>query len=368
MRETNVDTSLLKYFLRRLPVVAAVAAIGSGLVPPVAAACADHAPADFWSRALQSLNVVRATHAEHVAAVAAARREAAARARAAAAVKQPMPRKKWVTPSRYERTTYPGTLRAQGCDAGAKHTNGVVVLAFGKPAYNGHTYGTILFSNRFASNKAITRGMMAYAYGYVKCLPRGSDAKITLARGTSNYDPSVPSVYQAGRRWSRETMTLATYLRRHPAIGAHVTSAAGIDAEPAWDPRFHRTHAFFDGFRSAKTGYLLYNFGSLDGGVGSIWSLRQAFYVAGGMKYARVMPEIYYKVQAKQWANLARLAMLTYHRPVQFVGVMTQHFSGCRRCGYTAREAHSQLGQALKKHPVTREQVRMLASATNIGG
>ena len=35
---------------------------------------------------------------------------------------------------------------------------------------------------------------------------------------------------------------------------------------------------------------------------------------------------------------------------------------------YTARQAHSQLGMALKRHPVTRKQVRMLASVTNIGG
>ena len=361
MRENNTVTVFHKYFRRRLTVAAAVAVIGSGVAVPVAAACADHAPADFWGRALQSLNTVRDAHAAQVA----ARRAAAARARAA---RQPTPRKKWVTPSRYERTTYAGALYAQGCDAGRRHTNGVVVLAFGKPAYNGHTYGTILFSNRFASNRAITRGATAYAAGYTHCLPKGSDARITLARGTSNYDPSVPSTYKAGKRWSQSTMQFAKYLRRHPAVAKHVSAAAAIDAEPAWDRHFRRTYDFFRGFRSAKTGYLLYNFGSLDGGVGSIWSLRQAFYVAGGMKDARVMPEIYYKEQAKQWARLARLAMQTYHRPVQFAGVMTQHSTSCHGCGYTAPQAHSQLGMALKRHAITRRQVRMLESATNIGG
>jgi hypothetical protein len=33
----------------------------------------------------------------------------------------------------------------------------------------------------------------------------------------------------------------------------------------------------------------------------------------------------------------------------------------------TPREAHSQLGKALKAHPSTRRQVRMLAAVTNIG-
>jgi hypothetical protein len=35
------------------------------------------------------------------------------------------------------------------------------------------------------------------------------------------------------------------------------------------------------------------NYGSLDGGAGGIWNVRQAFYVSGGMRYARAMPEIY---------------------------------------------------------------------------
>ena len=199
-------------------------------------------------------------------------------------------------------------------------------------------------------------------------LPALADAQITLARGTSNYDPSTPSMYKAGRKWARETMLFAKYLRNHPGVAARVKAAAGIDAEPAWDRDFRETHAFFKGFRDAKTGYLLYNFGSLDGGVGSIWSLKQAFYVSGGMQYARVVPEIYFRSQAHQWAELARLALKTYNRPVQFAGVMTQHNGSCSRriCGMTPREAHSQLGKALKEHPSTRDQVRMLAAVTNI--
>jgi hypothetical protein len=86
------------------------------------------------------------------------------------------------------------------------------------------------------------------------------------------------------------------------------------------------------------------------------------------MKDARVVPEIYFREQARQWAELARLALKTYRRPVQFAGVMTQHTPGCSRrvCGMKPREAHSQLGIALKKHRATRHQVRMLASVTNI--
>jgi hypothetical protein len=349
---TSIHTGFSRYWRRRAS-VAATALVVAGIGAPAALACAQHQPASFWAQALESLAVAKTAHAARPA-------------------EQPKAKglkaDKWVTGSRYERTTDVRVLFDQGCAAGRERINGLVILAFGKPAYDGHSYGSILFSNRFASNEQITRATQAYANGYARCVPDASTAQITLARGTSNYDPSAPSMVKAGRKWARETMQFAKYLRNHPVVATRVKAAAAIDAEPAWDRGFRRTYDFFRGFRDARTGYLLYNFGSLDGGVGAIWNLKQAFYVSGGMQYARVVPEIYFRAQAHQWAELARLAIRTYKRPVQFAGVMTQHNSGCSRrlCGMTPREAHSQLGKALKQHPSTRDQVRMLAAVTNI--
>jgi hypothetical protein len=229
--------------------------------------------------------------------------------------------------SLYERSTRPSVLRRQGCTAAKRDVGGIVILDFGQPAYNGHTYGTNLFSGRFAGNREITRAMLAYAGGYAYCLRSGSDARITLARGTSNYRPQVPSAYKAGHKWARETKALSRLLAKH-GLDRHVTSAAANDVEPAWDRSFHKTRDFFRGYRDADPGHLLYNFGSLDGGVGSIWNARQAFFVTGGMKYVRAIPEIYNHAMAKQWAELAHIAHRTYKRPVKFAGVMTQHRAG----------------------------------------
>jgi hypothetical protein len=253
------------------------------------------------------------------------------------------------TPSRatislYEHTTRQSTLRRQGCSTAKRNVGGIVILDFGQPAYNGHTYGTYLFSGRFAGNKAITRAMLAYAHGYRYCLARGSHLKITLARGTSNYHPQVPSAYKAGRKWAREAMALQKTLRAR-GLHEHVTSAAADDVEPAWDRSFHRTRDFFRGFRDARTGHLLFNYGSLDGGVGSIWNARQVFYVTSGMKYARAIPEIYNHAMAQQWADLAHIARKRYHRPMKFAGVMTTHTS--RNRGMQPRDAHEILVRAL---------------------
>jgi hypothetical protein len=232
------------------------------------------------------------------------------------------------TISLYEHTARPKTLRRQGCSAAKRGVGGIVILDFGQPAYNGHTYGTYLFSGRFAGNKAITQAMYAYAYGYHRCLRRGSALKIALARGTSNYHPQVPSAYKAGRKWARETMRLQSRLSAHSALARHVTSAAADDVEPAWDRSFHRTRDFFRGYRDAHTGHAIYNYGSLDGGVGSIWNARQVFFVTSGMRDAQAIPEIYNSAMARQWAELAHLARHRYHRPMRFAGVMTTHTSG----------------------------------------
>jgi hypothetical protein len=268
-----------------------------------------------------------------------------------------------VTPSLYERTTAPPVLRAQGCRAARVGTTGLVVLDFGKHAYRPRRggYGTVTFANRFASHVSLGWAVKSYARGYSECLGRRSKAHITLALGTSNYDQDVPSTYVAGRLWARETARIGRYVALHHFD--HVNVAAADDVEPAWDRGFRRTYDFFRGFGSVKTKYLLYNYGSLDGG--HIWKLRQAFYVAGGMQAARVVPEIYNREMAEQWAELSRLSVRRYGRPIRIAGLMTQHRERCRGCGFTAAQAHTALMRALSRHPRTR--ILRLTTRTNIG-
>jgi hypothetical protein len=262
---------------------------------------------------------------------------------------QPQPRHperlSGTTLSIYEHTTKPWVLAEQGCSAAHRHESGVVILDFGKPSFKRHGYGTILFSGHFALNHQITTGMVGYARGYVSCLPQGSTASITLARGTSNYHPAVPSAYLAGVRWARATNKFGRILRAK-GLAAYVEAAAADDAEPAWDPQFRKTKHFFHGFRTAVHGHTLYNYGSLDGGIGVIWSARQAWYVSGGIRHTKALPEIYNNAMAREWAELARVAHGVYHKDVEFAGVMTQGTASCR-CGLRPVAAHRVLARSL---------------------
>lgn len=283
-----------------------------------------------------------------------------------ATTRQPRPRHpvRATTLSIYEHTIHPWILSAQGCAAGRRHESGVVVLDFGKPAFERGGYGTILFSGRFATNHNITRAMLGYAHGYVRCLPKGSTASIEIARGTSNYHPAVPSPYEAGVRWARETNRLGVILGRQ-GLAAHVEAAAADDAEPAWDPGFRKTREFFHGFRVAVHGHTLFNYGSLDGGVGAIWSARQAWYVSGGLRHTKALPEIYNSAMANEWAELARISRGRYHRAVHFAGVMTQGTPSCD-CGLRPPAAHRLLAHALEAQGVG--HVPLPSGGTNIVG
>jgi hypothetical protein len=269
------------------------------------------------------------------------------------------------TLSLYERDARPSRLARQGCSAARRRETGVVVLDFGKPSYAGRrhgAYGTIDFSNRFISNHRITKGMLGWARGYVRCLPRHSHRVVTLARGTSNYHPSVPSVTAAGKRWAGAVLALERKLRRQ-GLSRHVKSAGADDAEPAWDRRFRQTRLFIHGFRKWSRAHTLYNYGSLDGGVGSIWSARQMMYVVGGTGHTAVLPEIYYPSQAREWAELAHIAHRWFHRRVHFAGVMTQGSPSCH-CGFRPHAAHRALVRALASWDTG--QTRVPNRGTNI--
>jgi hypothetical protein len=277
---------------------------------------------------------------------------------------RPQPPLKTTTLSIYEHSAHPWILFDQGCSAARRKETGIVVLDFGKPSYHHGGYGTILFSGRFAPNHKITSAVLGYAHGYVSCLPDGSTASIEVARGTSNYHPTGPSAYEAGVRWARETNRLQLMLGRK-GLADHVEAAAADDAEPAWDAAFRRTRQFFHGFRAAVHGHTLYDYGSLDGGVGAVWSARQAWYVAGGLRHTKALPEIYNSAMAQEWADLARIARGRYHRAVRFAGVMTQGTPSCD-CGLRPSEAYNALAQALDTQGIG--QVPLPVGGTNIVG
>lgn len=85
------------------------------------------------------------------------------------------------------------------------------------------------------------------------------------------------------------------------------------------------------------------------------------------MAEARAVPEIYNRAMAREWAELARLSVHRYGKPIKLAGLMTQHWTSCSGCGYTAHRARHVLARELARARVARVlPARSLESATNI--
>jgi hypothetical protein len=87
------------------------------------------------------------------------------------------------------------------------------------------------------------------------------------------------------------------------------------------------------------------------------------------MEEARAVPEIYNRSMAEQWAELAQQSVARYGKPIKLAGVMTQHWTSCHGCGYTAPKARHELVHALTNANVMARTMptRKLAAVTNIG-
>ena len=182
------------------------------------------------------------------------------------------------------------------------------------------------------------------------CAPaRSSSADRARARHERTTADRRRARQDAGRAWARESEP-ARRRTFAPSPDSPSTSRGGrrSTSSPRGIGAFARdARVPSSGFRTRGPSHeLLYNFGSLDGG--GIWSVEQAYY-ASARGNTRVVPQIYSHAMAHQWADLARSGLRTYHRPLRFAGVLTQHRTRCA-CSLEPHDARRALQRALALH------------------
>jgi hypothetical protein len=240
------------------------------------------------------------------------------------------------TRSIYEHQATTSILDQQGCAAARTGRSGVVILAFGRPAFDGVNYGTIDYDGVFVSNVAIRAGSRAFAHGFTRCAGiRG--ARVKVAVGTTNgcvngqdneCCPSskcghqVPNFTRFGVAWQGNVQDLAVYIAAKPARKSHTAARGADDAEPAWEPDWTRTRDFVDGYNSDRSSYPLYDFGS---GEHGFWSTSRLYHIAySGNDWP--FPQVYLTTMAEDWQPYA-----DYNGPLgkmYFVGVLSQYKLG----------------------------------------
>jgi hypothetical protein len=263
------------------------------------------------------------------------------------------------TRSYYEHNVNTSDLRQQGCAAARSRKGGVVILDFGRPAWDGEHYGTILHQGAFASSTAIRNAAKAFGAGFVRCAgARGT--RVIVSFGTNNScsdnDPACSGSRQprnfaeAGKIWAYHVKVLREWIQLRPARRRHLSPTSADDMEPAWEPPFTHTNAFQTGYNNEPVAGSMYNHGSAERGH---WTFAQLYRVSYGLPLNYPFPQIYYDSQPPQWREISRWgADFGNYGKMNFAGVLSQFNSGFD-CGFTPAQGYDALLSELNKDPKT---------------
>ncbi len=245
------------------------------------------------------------------------------------------------TTSRYMQTIDTSTLYNLGCRQ--TNQNGIVILDFGGPRYNGIEYGTTLFSDPpgfTASIAGIETSVKAFLRGYYDCAGNGI---VTVAVGTSNSGSRTQVTAEHGLAWGEMIVRLNAYIAGPPYLGDRLSVVGASDIELEFSPP-DIARAWVDAYKSASPNIGFFNYGNASqcppragctGGWTPDWTQEDIFYVSwgnppsvdnprGGDGRSFPIPEIYFNappstfgpVNALQWINIAKRASVDKYRDV----------------------------------------------------
>lgn len=240
------------------------------------------------------------------------------------------------TTSRYERNAVRAVFARQGAAAGRAAAQGIVILDFGRPAAAGGHGGTLAFGGKFIRWAAIEGAVRAYVTAYFRTAPRYTSLDVAVGTNDScgTGQPCGGSICGCIEEptsfgaWGAELAGVVTALdawstgyRLAHGFTDDVRIVAADDAEPSFDPRFVNTYDVLAGYAGAVRGSwpAMVDYGSAEP---SYWSEAELFEVAYGFAPDVPMPEIYYPIDALEWARLLRYAKSVLGREVSVEGVL----------------------------------------------
>lgn len=270
--------------------------------------------------------------------------------------------------SRYISTVNPAHHELMGCAAGQNDEQGIIILAFGQPWWNGISseYGVLYYRSNytFASTTVIADAVKGFLRGYWMCA--SPVAQLKLVVGTNNYRGATSRSH--GEAWGEMITQLNVWMRSEdvpPDIADRIEVLGGNDIEMSWNSPTN-TKLWLEGYAS-RTAHHLINFGTCDGcptqgyptwQPSNNWTLLDIVEVNSGI--ARPFPEIYLRsgINADQWYRLSAFAAQFTQQPLAFAGALTQwqacqDVGGCLGTDNTPRQGWYQLQWALNADPRT---------------
>lgn len=270
----------------------------------------------------------------------------------------------YVTLSYYEHSDDPTTLYNQGCTAGTKGANGLVILDFGRPAYSNGAYGLFDFGDHFDANSDVLAAAKSYADGFWDCTPVNGPF-MTIAIGTVNFCPvghsceyqitnydgtNNPNFTTAGARFGSYVEALNNYISSPPSYTSQESGGGSGDDEPGYDPDYTSTHNFVAGYNNTSD-WAYFDYGSADPGQ---WpTLAYNYYVAYGATDDFPLPEIYSNDLAPEWENISLWGVDNGTYGAMYFEGPTVEVNDGKSCGDNGQQAYDALLQAVQSHQST---------------
>ena len=194
----------------------------------------------------------------------------------------------------------------------------VVILTFGRAANNGSAWGTIVYSNAFASTTDIYNAMLGFLQGFYNCLSGSTSTFLTLGIGTTNDQLSNTQAASGhGAAWSQLVTSVENWIRdpAHPGVPQVEQVYGAMDFEPAWGPA--AAAAAWSSAYGASYTQPYYDFGAAecqypyDGSnraCSNYWLTSDRYQVAWGQPAAWAIPEIYTNSgsNASEWLAISK--------------------------------------------------------------
>lgn len=213
----------------------------------------------------------------------------------------------------YMKTTSTSTAYNLGCNQGkfdsgqSPVVNSEVVIDFG--GQNSSGSGTLMINGVSISNSQIEAVAEQFSYGYWVCTGGDTTSVLKLGLGTNNSYYDVSS--SGGNTWANVVAAVRSSNHTN-GYDSQVNVGGANDIEPSW-ASWSSTKAWIDGYAGVNPAYYL-NYGSADGcpstssGNGACnngWNQYDVWYACWGSPPAFPTPEIYYGVNAQQWAMIS---------------------------------------------------------------
>ena len=185
--------------------------------------------------------------------------------------------------------------------------------------------------SRFISYRDLVRAINSYVAGYHARQQR--NAPVTISLGTNN---DLYTSARAGQLWAQRVVNpVRAAAKRYP----DVTIAGADDMEPGFTGGPGATRGWLRGYLRHTRAPFVFN-GSADGcswthpfsHCSRGWTARTLARLAGvaAPKRILVLPQIYNRRMAGQWAQISRTANRLHHHELHIVGPLTEQ----RACGH----------------------------------